>query len=254
MESVDERTLKDEVQVSIGILGIAAWTLWAPFSFFLEKIFSPAVWIHDLVLWIQRKRKRFAEGRYNFDSRNKIDSLVFRVLRSVWRLRPLISGIISADQYAKRLLVWEPRIPIKGYTESTLLFEYSYVGKEIKTGENPFYQAAGRWADFGASHSHSKSGKFIILRKGFDERGRLLISCLWISGPKIGKRFSVTEMTGVFDYSEDQPTTIQLLPSFVPVSLEILGSVSVLLAIFAFSKEVLGPIVNAVMGYLIKAF
>src|SRR5262245_6937815 len=75
--------------------------------------------------------------RYRADMEKPVQAVGFRVLMWLQRLAGRLGGVRSGPELYRRLLAWDPRLPISGFRDSETVRTIEWIGRADHDPENP---------------------------------------------------------------------------------------------------------------------
>lgn len=131
----------------------------------------------------------------------------------------------------ERLLVWNTQFPVLGYQDGGLDTAIEYHGKGLSEGGRAWNQY---WLT-----TPIPVGKFQIVAKTLDEKGKARIQCVWITGKHAGTSFTVGPDFSNYSSWRDKtlPARIYFPNRLLVWPAELIASASLILAIIGLSDK-----------------
>lgn len=182
---------------------------------------------------------------YCVDKSVPASSAKFTVLMNALCFSSWWSGMLGSERVYERLLIWNPKFPVLGY-------EGGSVKATVETLGRPYQDGSRGW-DLMWISSPVPRGRFQIIKKEIDPKtSAIVITCVWTTGPRTGKVFTVGPGFARDVLLSDSDKSKSVYPSHVyspprplVIALEVFVSASFLLPLLGLAKQG-WPIISSV--------
>ncbi len=158
---------------------------------------------------------------------------LWNYLKTAFNINSWIGGVRSKYSLFDHLLAWNTQIPLIGYQLDKTTFTIELLFEEVDGGQ-------ARRCDLTWLSTHKRQGKFQILSKRILQNGSrqdVIIDCIWLSGPDVGKIFSVKKLPELGGNDSADPTSIYFPPGYILFLIEIVISATAILALVNLAKQ-----------------